>query len=72
MVKLIRCQTMNSSSATPPQRIVREEIEECLFFFTSYFTGRDWLARAANRAALATCTTKATRSTTRINQRSPL
>ena len=35
MVKLIRCQMMNSSSARPPQRIIREENDEATFFFTT-------------------------------------
>src|SRR6476660_6978946 len=35
-----RCQTMKTSSVSPPQRMKREEKEDAAFFFTWYFTVR--------------------------------
>src|SRR6478752_9121942 len=70
-VKLIRCQMMKSSSVRPPQRIVRDERLEALFFFTTYWVLRARLARFHRAAAEATCTTSATMRTVRMIHSAP-
>ncbi len=42
---------MNASSATPPQRITREEKDDARFFFTWYFTVRAFAARRHSATA---------------------